>query len=354
MAAASCCFSPSNERTVLIVDATPQGGGWFPINHMVALAGRLFEADVKLVEAGRRAPWHKRIPPLIRRRGATAAAAEDCLLICASPADLLQLAELPGWRERFRFVAAWVIDSFWLEWIPRSLRLTMPFDHLFVTRGEDIDDWYRAVGLRPSWLPWGADVLALGCDAADRPWDLLRVGRQPEPWEDDEATAAAAAALSLRFHPRPSELSTGPLANQRALMKAYGASKFMLAFSNLSHPTTYTHPTRDYITGRWVDALAAGACVAGSVPRGAMVDSLLWPEATLELGTTDRDEGLLVIADAVARWTPEVARTNHTRALERLDWRHRFAAIAEAFDHTPANLAQEIALLRDVTASNGA
>ena len=336
---------------MLIVDATPQGVGWFPINHMVVLATHLFEAELRVVEAGRRTPWHKQVSSLVRRRSVSGDGIEDCLLICASPTDLLQFAELDGWRKRFRFAAAWVIDSFWLEWIPKSLRMSMPFDHLFVTRGEDIDDWYRAVGLRPTWLPWGADVLGMGSRSAERPWDLLRVGRQPSEWENDGATAAAAAELSLRFHPRPSMLSSGPLANQASLMKAYGASKFILAFSNLSHSVQYTHPTRDYITGRWVDALAAGACVAGSVPRGAMVDSLLWPEATLELGTTKRYEGLRLIADAVARWTPALARANHAKALQRLDWRHRFAVIADIFGLAPIGLAAELKMLRSANAS---
>ena len=193
---------------MLIVDATPQGVGWHPINHRVALATRLFEAEHQVVAAGHRTPWNRQVS-LLRGRSGSGDETEDCLLICASPTDLLRFVELDSWRKRFRFVAAWVIDSFWLERLPKSLRLSMPFDHLFVTRGEDIDDWHRAVGVRPTWLPWGADVLGLGSRVADRPWDLLRVGRQPPQWEDDDATAAAAAELSLRFHPRPFELSSG-------------------------------------------------------------------------------------------------------------------------------------------------
>ena len=73
----------------------------------------------------------------------------------------------------------------------------------------------------------------------------------------------------------------------------------MLAFSNLANSISYTHPTRDYFTGRWADA---------PVPPSPAAPCLLWPGATPELGTTDRGEGLRVIADAVGRWKAEDAR----------------------------------------------
>ena len=40
-------------------------------------------------------------------------------------------------------------------------------------------------------------------------------------------------------------------------------AKFTLSFSNLVSPDVQTHPKREYITGRWTDALSAGATVVG-------------------------------------------------------------------------------------------
>ena len=327
---------------MFIIDATPRGQSWYPINHMVRLASRLFDADVTQVSSSKKPPVATRIGSIVSPRRMAKHESETCLLICASPSDLIQILDVPKWRTRFRFIAAWVIDSFWLNWIPTTIRLSLPFDHIFVTSGEDIEEWHRAVGIRPTWLPWGSDVLDLGSNAADRRWDLTRVGRQPPEWESDQETAAAAAARSITFHPRPKDLDDDSSKNYASLMAVYGASKFLLAFSNLWNPTNYTHPTCQYLTGRWVDALGCGAAVAGCAPRGQNIDSLLWPEATLELNTTDRDEGLRMIEAAVTRWTPEVAKTNYAMSLGRLDWRHRFAAIAKIFGESPILLADEL------------
>ena len=91
---------------MLIIDATPEGLGWFPINHMVALASQLFEADVEVLSAERRPPWRNRVGSVLRQRGFSGYNDEMCLLIGASPADLLQIVEIDGRRKRFRLMAA--------------------------------------------------------------------------------------------------------------------------------------------------------------------------------------------------------------------------------------------------------
>lgn len=327
---------------MLIVDATPQGAGWSPISHMVRMASNLFSSRVDVVEAARQPPLRIRAASLLRRRVVNGAEEETCLVVCASPADLLHLIEVPGWRRRFRFAAAWVIDSFWIDWIPRTVRMSMPFDHVFISSGEDIEAWHRKCGVRPSWLPWGTDALDLGSDTPLREWDLTRVGRQPAGWDDDDLSSSTAETHGIRFRGRPRQLVTDPIGNQSLLMQAYAETKFTLAFSNLANPTNYTHPTREYITGRWVDALAAGATVAGCPPRGSCIDSLLWPGATLDLGTTDRATGLNVLGEALSRWTPDAAQLNYTQALARLDWRHRFRTIADMLGEMPEALANDL------------
>lgn len=330
---------------MLIIDATPQGIGWYPINYMVRLAARLLEADLEIGRTEHRPTLAKRLGSILSQRR-PGHGTDTCLIVCASPVDLLWILEVPGWRTRFRFVAAWVIDSFWLDWIPATLRRALPFDHIFITSGEDADGWHRAVGIRPTWLPWGTDALRLGSAAGDRRWDLTRVGRQPAEWENDLDTAAAAAHHGIRFQPRPPEFNAEPIRNHLSLMEIFATTKYTLAFSNLAHPARHTHPTRAYITGRWVDSLGCGAVVAGCAPHGASIDGLLWPGATLELGTTRRDDGLQVIAQALSHWTADVARRNHTLALQRLDWRLRFEQIAEVFGEMPTLLADELRMLK--------
>jgi len=127
-------------------------------------------------------------------------------------------------------------------------------------------------------------------------------------------------------------------------------AKFTLAFSNLVATTAYTHPKREYITGRWTDALAAGAAVAGIPPRSESVHSLLWPDALLDLETASRTEGLEVIAAAVREWTPSRARVNYLRSLERLDW--RLKQIAGALGVQARSLDAELVRLSQIIDSD--
>jgi hypothetical protein len=335
---------------LLIVNLVPYGQGWDPINHMVRLAAELLEAELIELPARRSTRVERLLAMLARRQRAPRG--QHGLLICAQPRDLAGLLDIEGWRKRFDRLAAWVIDSFWLDAIPRSMRTLRPFDHLFVTSAEDMPAWQQVTATPTRWLGWGADVLGLGGAQAAREWDLLRVGRQPPPWDDDELTARAAAAAGLRFHPRPGGAVLTPFENQRFLMQRYAQTKFVLAFSNRVNPTSYTHPHRQYLTGRWVDALASGAVVAGVRPREPSIDELLWPEATLELGGTELQGGLALIQEAARRWHPGLSATNHAWALRRLDWRWRFKVLADAFALAPPRLAAELTRLEAAIASH--
>jgi hypothetical protein len=328
---------------VIIVDLVPKAVGWSPINYMVSLAEELFEAEVLRLEQDK--------PSLVRKIEALLCArqkktdGESCLLICASPTDLLSLLVIKGWRNRFRFIAAWIIDSFWIDWIPGLLELSRPFDHLFVTSAEDIPEWIEAMKTPTTWLPWGSDVLRLGGKDSKRIWDLARVGRQPPEWDDDLVTEKNCRTLNLSFHGRLQE-PPSVSSNQQMLMNHYRQTKFLLAFSNTAAPAPYTHPSREYVTARWVDALACGAVVAGIPPKGPSSDRLLWSGATLDLGTIRRENGLHAISEAVERWEIGQAERNYRQSLEHLDWRWRFAEIADVFKESPRKLDDELQLLR--------
>lgn len=337
---------------MLILDCIPEERGWSPIRHMVSLAGELLGAEILAVGHGGPTIAEKLSSLLLRRRRGSDESDESCLMMCAGPGELAKVLTVAGWRKRFSFLAAWIIDSFWLEHISIFTRTASPFDHFFVTSLEDIDQWRRATGISTTWLPWGADALRLGRCAATREWDLTRVGRQPEDWEDDAESAKLAASLGIRFRGRPPSPNLTTLQNQRFLMEVYGDTKYVLAFSNSVNHERYTHPTRQYLTGRWVDALSCGATVAGIAPRGETVSQLLWPDATLDFSGVRRSEGLPVLAAALKDWTPARARHNYRMALRNLDWRWRFKTLCDHFGIAPAPLAAELAQLKDRISSN--
>jgi hypothetical protein len=318
-----------------IIYENPASVGYQPVLHMVRLAAEMFGARLIPLPMERTGLARKVGALLPSPRGDGAG-----LVVCTWPGALLALLRVDGWRRRYGRIAAWVFDSFWIDSIPRIFQSTRHFDHVFVTELEDREEWERRMRVPVEWLPWGSDVLRLGSDTAERPVDLLRVGRQPPAWDDDAASELACARAGLRFQGRP-DRREDPTEGERDLMAAFAKTKFTLSFSNTVNPLHYTHPTRSYITGRWTDALAAGATVAGVPPDSVPVRQLLWPEALLDLGTIERDAGLAVVRRAVELWTPERARINHLNALERLDWRRRFERIAAALELDAPALREE-------------
>jgi hypothetical protein len=312
------------EVPIQVIYVDPGSPGYHLVQYMARLSAELLNGELVVL--------HSRSLTVIEKLGGLLARKKrgmPCLLICPGPSALAAILQIRNWRKRYGRLVAWVFDSFWTDTIPRFGRMAGVFDHVFVTEKEDLPAWTRMISAPVEWLPWGADVLRLGSANPQRRLDLLRIGRQPSEWEDDASNALECESRNIRFQGRPPTL-TDATDNQRSLMELLRDSKFTLAFSNLVAATDYTHPLREYITGRWTDALAAGATVAGIPPRSDSVRSLLWAEALLDLGTAGRAEGLEVIARAVREWTPMRARVNYLKSLERLDWRWRFKEIARA------------------------
>ena len=334
---------------MLIVKCVPEDRGWTPIEYMVTMAAQMMEAQVIVIDHA--APSRITQALSILNRRDRAAGDELCLMVCAGPGDLLKILQVTEWRKRFRFIAAWVIDSFWTTHISAIVKLANPFDQFLVTSIEDVGLWQELTGVPTRWLPWGADVLGCGRMTAEREWDLTRVGRQPREWADDGETSQASARLGIKFRGRPPGPNLATLENQRFLMDVYGNSKYILAFSNSVNPEIYTHPTRQYLTGRWVDSLGCGATVAGIRPRSETADELLWPGATLEFPGVQRHAGLEMVAEALASWNPGIARQHYHMALQSLDWRWRFNVLATLFHINPASLAKELVLLKDKISS---
>jgi hypothetical protein len=334
------------EASTHVVYADPGGEGYLCILHMARLAAELLNGKLIVFQPRPPALTDKLSGILLpRKRSRT-----SCLLICTSPADLSSMLLVQNWRKNYGRVVAWVFDSFWTNWIPPWIRASRIFDHVFVTEREDLNTWRQKLRAPVDWLPWGSDVLNLGSSTPVREIDLVRFGRQPKEWNDDLVNTRACQSLGLNFHGRPPSFSDAT-DNERGLMGMLSNSKFALAFSNRVSPEGHTHREREYITGRWTDALASGATVAGIPPRSESVQSLLWPEALLDIGTVEQAEGLKVIASAVREWTPERAQVNYIKSLETVDWRWRFKTLAGALDTRSPRLDDELARLQNVIRS---
>jgi len=331
---------------VLIVNCIPDAHGWSPIQYMVSLAAELMDAQVLNIANDKPSNISK-IWSILNGRSRNPRTHASCMLICTGPGDLIRFLDIHDWRRRFEYLTAWIIDSFWLNHIPMTLRISKPFDHLFVTSEEDADQWKKRTRTPVAWIPWGTDALRLGGSADNREYDATRVGRQPPEWDDDLVALNDAKSFGIKYRGRPNGDGLTTLENHRLLMKVYGNSKYIIAFSNAVNPENYTHPRREYLTGRWVDAIGCGAIVAGVTPRGRNTEELLWSGATLDFGSTHRNTGLPILAEALKDWRPEMAVNNHKMALKKLDWRWRFRRIAEVIGISPLRLTAELDLLRE-------
>lgn len=326
-----------------VIYSVPFGRGWYVATRLARLTSRLLEADLIEIQARKSGVTKlQRILSLApRRRGGR----ESCLIIAPIPAHLYALLSARYFLGRYDQVFAWVIDSFWEEWIPAIARNRGHFDRIFVTDPESIEPWAKSTGTTVDCLPIGADVLDGGSASSDRDVDVRRVGRQPPDWNDDNRSFEACSRFGLRFEGRTE--SRPDVSDSYELYQAELArSRFVLAFSNIEAPTGYTHPTRAYITFRWAEILAAGGVVAGRTPDCAANRELLWPGATLDLGTIERDPALPILRDALHNWNPSMASFNHWMALQRLDWRWRISAIAESMNITSPTLDAEMTRLR--------
>ena len=108
------------------------GSGWEPITYMVNLAAELFEAELVVLDPeASKTIWVKLEILLLKRnkRGCQ----ETSLMICPDASSFLSITQIQGWRKRFSCLAVWIIDSFWLERIPKAAKLSRPFDHIFIT-----------------------------------------------------------------------------------------------------------------------------------------------------------------------------------------------------------------------------
>ncbi|MBF0744107.1 hypothetical protein IR132_01365 [Micrococcus yunnanensis] len=324
-----------------VVYIRPGGSGWGPVEDLARLTARTLGGTlIEVADAGAASVWQRGAVLLPRgRRGH----GRHLLVIAGNPAALALAARRELWWPGYESTAAWVIDSFWTDRIAGIVRHRPHVDRLFITDPDLVDEWAGLTGRPVDVLPWGSDTMAFPDVAEDKPVDLQRLGRQPKSWDDDDVTGAEARAHSLTFAGRPPQ-SMDPAENQATVRQALLASRLVLAFSNRVSPAAYTHPTREYLTGRWTDALAAGCLVAGTAP--ATAQTLLWPGATLEVSPSDRSTAWPVLGEAAGRWDSSRAREQQHRARRTLDWRWRLRDLCRAMGWEAAGARVDAALER--------
>jgi hypothetical protein len=260
------------------------GTGWGPITELALLAARLFRADLRPVKSARASGLN-----LVRHQilGAPGRRKRDRAALLIAPTlwyvqDFVREPDLLG---QYSQIATYVCDSMNTETFNRP-GVLRHFDLVARMQPHD-DDVYRTwVGDRSIYAPFGTNALDRGGWHGARDLDVLRVGRQPPSWENDAQSAIKAEAAGLTFQGRPPQV-TGHEDAAQSLSGFYRRAKFTVAHTNLVASHHATHPTKEYFTARWTDALSCGAVVAGVQPKGICAGAnTLWPEGLIELDDT--------------------------------------------------------------------
>lgn len=327
--------------------ATPGGPGWAPLHTMAELLGTYLKGNCEEVDA---TASLKPITKICAALPRVKVGQRLAVVIASDPGQLNAIAQTYLAFKPYAAIYGWVIDSFWDDRIPRIAKATKTYTTIFVTDAADKKAWEARDVRNVEVLPWGTDVwsnLDARLVAADaKATDLLRVGRQPSAWEDDSHTAARAIEHHLVFRGRPG-FGNSVAESVAILNTELSRAKTVLAFSVRASPAGYTHPTKDYITARWLDALAWGAVVVGQRPESAATEELLWEGATLDLSPTDVDAGLQTLSEVLPTLTPETARSNVLNSLESLDWRHRFKALLDCMGSNSPHLENDLRSMQD-------
>lgn len=327
-----------------VIYVRPSGPGWGPLEQLAVLAAYLLEGTLHVVSMTRSERAVRRFLGQLPRppRG------EPCLIIAPQPRHLCGLIDFTHFFSGDSYVAAWIIDSFWVNQLPRFAntgRNVAHIDKYYIADAEFADEWRRMTGSVPTWLPWGSDALRSGSAGHERPVDVQRLGRMPKDWDDDHRTARAFHSMGITFKGRP-PFHNSAAVDQLEVLAALSRAKYTLSFTNRLSPSAATHPSHEYLTGRWTDAVTCGASVVGVPPRCAATEELLWPEALIGLKSMDLADGIATVREATSEWTPALPALNHANALRRLDWRWRISQIASDMGLNSPALVAELADLR--------
>lgn len=332
-------------KNIDLLVSVPADGGWTPVWQMIDLlhqyaGGKLIRIDPQLSQ--RKRTKILSVIPRYRRKNNRA-----CIVIASDPGIANSALRYFDIYYRYEKVYLWVIDSFWSERIPRFLKKNKIFDKCFVMDSGDISDWKRQIEIPLGVLPWGADVLKINPEnLSNKDVDVVRVGRQPEAWSDNQINQKYFTQKSLIYLGSP-HIPGGHFKLEEHLEQTLARSKFLLAFNNLSSPAAYTHPTRSYLTSRWVKGISYGAVMLGAIPTSKTALELLPRWVHVEISPTSPKDAVEGITQASEQWDPRLPYALHAYACSVFDWRHRFAEIFSDLGFESPNLEQDIKTLEE-------
>jgi hypothetical protein len=259
--------------------------------------------------------------------------AELLLVVARAPVDLRLIYSIGNARRRFRYIAGYVIDSYFMEGFEPSVRY---YDHIFSTTQEGADLVRTKFGIPSSILRQGFDCLNWANLDSGRCIDLIGFGRQPSSFHlEFQRSFHTSRSNLLYLHSPLGNLSGTAVWDERPMiLKLMQRSKLSLAFHLLVEPRGNRPRAASFVTSRWFESLATGCVVVGKRPLGQMaVDLFPWTDALIEL--PDIPSEAADIIKTMASNKSFLHRTRTRNVIEmccRHDWRYRIRDIYEHFD----------------------
>jgi hypothetical protein len=280
----------------------------------------------------------------------------DLLLVIArAPNDLRMLHAIPDARKKFRYIAGYVIDSYYTENFPS---ITAAFDHIFSTTQEGADTVNSRFGASSSVLAQGFDCLTWANLNDVRSVDLIGFGRQPQTYHREfQRSFHIPGSPLLYLHSPVGAIQGSAVWDERPMMlKLLQRSKLSLAFHLGTEPETVRPRAASFVTSRWFESLATGCIVLGKRPPGKMAEELFcWPDALIELADNPVDASATII-DLAANvdFLKKTRARNVVEMIQRHDWRYRVRDIYQHFDlQLPALLIEQLASLERLSVAIG-
>ncbi|MEP4194992.1 MAG: hypothetical protein ABJL99_05070 [Aliishimia sp.] len=244
----------------------------------------------------------------------------------------------------------WIIDSH-MEIRELTAKVLSPFDLIAVTQFEEAARYEKLAPGRVIVVPWGSDVVAMHREPAPmRTTDVLRVGRQPQLFDDDAENAKLFTDAGLSFQGRPAFVSADAYLSQ--MSRNLRSAKFTMASSNLCDDSAHTDAVKEYVTPRWVDAISAGTIVVGKHPRVAETSPWIEQGLIVDCDISSKEAYVADISAALAKWTPQCAAYNIAYAFEHFDLRLRINAVLQRVGYSGAGLTQALTDLEQAKAAN--
>ena len=323
---------------VLLSRRNPASAGWVAIDEFEDLFHRLCGFRIlcpehRTLPDGTLGKVRRRLSGRFHRLGEDENGDSDLLLVVArTPSDLGMLYSLASVRKRFRNIAGYVIDSYFIEGFESSVT---KYDHIFTTTREGADFVRTKFGVSSSVLRQGFDCLTWANIDTARSIDLIGYGRQAASYHREFQRSFHTNRSNILYLHSPIGAKDGSAVwEERPMMlKLLQRSKLSLAFHLLVEPQEARPRAANFVTSRWFESLAAGCIVVGKRPLGEMAAEMFdWPNALIELPDAPSKAAELISALAGdAQFLEETRRRNVIEMCRRHDWRYRVRDICERF-----------------------